>query len=184
MLLAIHQPNFIPWQPFFEKMRAADKFVILTYCQFNREHYQHRFQHEQRWYTMGVQNVRHPDLIRNRVYAKPQEDWQAIKRRLPAHAAWFSQFDDLIEASLWRTNYQIILRLAEKLGIARDKNQLEEPTSLTGTDRLIDLCVRHGATRYLAGRSGAAYMDFQKFTAANIEIVVQDVKNPNHLFVS
>ena len=36
MILAIHQPNFFPWWPYFEKIEQADMFVFLTHCQFEK----------------------------------------------------------------------------------------------------------------------------------------------------
>ena len=29
MLVAIHQPNFLPWLGFFDKLAKADRFIIL-----------------------------------------------------------------------------------------------------------------------------------------------------------
>ena len=53
MIVAIHQPNFIPWLPFFDKMAAADVFVILSECQFEKNGFQNRFQRNG-WNTMSV----------------------------------------------------------------------------------------------------------------------------------
>ena len=36
MKIAIHQPNFFPWYPFFEKIKNCDIFIILTHCQFEK----------------------------------------------------------------------------------------------------------------------------------------------------
>ena len=182
MRVAIHQPNFVPWRPFFEKMAAVDRFVLLTYCQFNREHYQHRFKYQDKWYTMGVQDVRHPDLIVNKLYANRLQDWDKIKRRLPQHAAWFSQFDDCIQPHLWATNLHIILKMAERLGIKTDVI-IDPITNLTGTDRLIEICRASHATTYLAGPSGAKYMEFEKFKAAGIAVEFQPAtRDTRHVF--
>lgn len=162
-------------------MAAVDKFVVLTHCQFSREHYQHRFKYQDKWYTMGVTDVRHPDLIVRRTYADPQEDWDAIKRRLPQYAAWFSQFDDCIRPSLWATNFRIISKITGLLGIKTEL--LVDPiTPLTGTDRLVAICQSLGATAYLAGASGASYMDLEKFKAAGITVEHQVAVDKRHVF--
>ena len=54
MRLAIHQPNFMPWYPFFEKIKNCDKFIMLTHCQFEKNGYQNRFNLNDKWYTMSV----------------------------------------------------------------------------------------------------------------------------------
>ena len=40
MRISIHQPNFVPWYPFFQKIQQCDKFIILTHCQFEKNGYQ------------------------------------------------------------------------------------------------------------------------------------------------
>lgn len=182
MRVAIHQPNFIPWYPFFQKMAAVDYFVVLTFAQFNREHYQHRFKYQDKWYTMGVRDVRHPDPINKRVYASPHEDWAKIKRRLPQYAGWFSQFDDCIVPSLLDTNFSIILRMAKQLGLSTDRVIYDPIPSCTGTDRLVEICKALNATTYLAGRSGANYMEPEKFEAAGIKVEYQVVTDTRHVF--
>ena len=54
MIVAIHQPNFMPWYPFFQKIAAADTFVVLTHCQFEKNNYQNRFNQRERWHTLSV----------------------------------------------------------------------------------------------------------------------------------
>lgn len=34
MIVSIHQPNFVTWYPFFEKVAQSDVFVIMSHCQF------------------------------------------------------------------------------------------------------------------------------------------------------
>jgi hypothetical protein len=36
MIVSVHQPNFIPWLGFFDKIAASDIFVILDEVQFPR----------------------------------------------------------------------------------------------------------------------------------------------------
>jgi hypothetical protein len=181
MKVAIHQPNFVPWRPFFAKMAAVNIFVVLTKCQFNRRVYQHRFKFQEHWYSMSVQNIQHFEPIEDKKYACPHEDWAAIKRKLPQYADWFSQFDDCIHAELWRCNTQIIVRMAALLGI-KTEIVMEHTSTLTGTDRLVEICYCLGAKTYLAGRSGASYMDSEKFTRAGIAVEHQEVTDTRHVF--
>ena len=36
MNVAIHQPNFVPWLGYFDRMIRADMFVLLDHVQFER----------------------------------------------------------------------------------------------------------------------------------------------------
>jgi len=42
MIVATHQPNYLPYLGFFDKMQKSDVFVILDDVQFNRRDFQHR----------------------------------------------------------------------------------------------------------------------------------------------
>ena len=43
MKIAIHQPNFLPWYPFFQKIKEVDKFIILGNCQFEKNGFQNPY---------------------------------------------------------------------------------------------------------------------------------------------
>lgn len=181
MKVAAHQPNFVPWSPFFQKMAAVDIFVILTKCQFNRRVYQHRFKYQDRWYSMGVRNIQHFDAIANKRYVNPHEDWAAIKQRLPKYTRWFDQFDDCIQDELAACNTAIIKRIADNLRI-KTKIVDEPASTFTSTERLVAICRGLGAKTYLAGRSGANYMDLEKFHTAGITVEYQEVTDTRHVF--
>ena len=83
MILAIHQPNFFPWWPYFEKIEQADMFVFLTHCQFEKNGYQNRFNHNDNWYTMSVKRGMKP--ISEKEYLNPIKDWDRIKSNLNEH---------------------------------------------------------------------------------------------------
>ena len=42
MLVAIHQPTFVPWLGYLDRMLRSDLFVILDHVQFERRNYQNR----------------------------------------------------------------------------------------------------------------------------------------------
>ena len=44
MLVAIHQPHFIPWLGYLHRMAQADLFIVLDHVQFERGNYQNRTQ--------------------------------------------------------------------------------------------------------------------------------------------
>ena len=54
MVISIHQPNFFPWYPFFQKMEMSDKFIILSNCQFEKNGFQNRFNLDSNWHTMST----------------------------------------------------------------------------------------------------------------------------------
>ena len=178
MTLTIHQPNFFPWYPFFQKIRASDGIVLLGYCQFEKNNFQNRFNVGDRWYTMSIDNNesvckdRYPSgsktLIRHKLYKSPDKDWLAIKKSLPQYDYILNQFDECITPSVWATNSSIIRKACKMLGIKQVIHSDYE-TPLTGSARLADICDMHRADVYLSGPSGEHYMDLNKFKMQTVE---------------
>src|SRR5207237_5691820 len=67
MIVSAHQPNFMPWLGFFDKMRKADLFVLVDHVQFERQNYQNRTRIKTgegpRWLTVPVNQRSRNELI-------------------------------------------------------------------------------------------------------------------------
>ena len=170
VIVSIHQPNFMPWLPFFRKIQMADVFVVMIHCQFEKNGYQNRFNIDQKWYTMSVKKGLEP--IKDKVYLNPEGDWRKIKSSLQSYGDLLGQFDSLIGSSLSDTNVALIRQISELLGF-KTKIILDYETSLASTERLVDICKTNGATRYLSGTSGQHYLDLSKFKEVGIEVDFQ-----------
>ncbi len=178
MIVSIHQPNFVPWYPYFQKMAAADKFVILSHCQFGKNGYTNRFMLDGKWRTMSVRKGMLP--INEKKYVNPYDNWKAIKESLPKYSDVLSEFDDCISESLELTNVSIITRVAEMLDIDTEI-VFDYPTQLRSTPRLVDICKKYGATSYLSGVGGKDYLDASLFEAENVDVVFQDRMDKRHV---
>lgn len=171
MTVTIHQPNFVPWYPFFEKIKQADIFIILGHCQFEKNGYQNRFFLKGKWNTMSTKKGL--VSIREKSYINPKGDWNKIKAHLGEYKELLSEMDSLIVEDLFTTNFNIIKHLIQKLNI---KTQVVEDykTDLTSTDRLVDLCKHYKATTYLAGQGGKDYLDETLFEREGIRVSYQE----------
>ncbi len=168
MKIAIHQPNFFPHKAFFNKMEMVDVFVILRNCQFEKNGYQNRFNINDKWYTMSVSKK--TDSILHKEYLNPEEDWKKIKTKLKGYG--LPKFDINIHLYLHYTNTEIIKKIRNLLGI-KTKIEFDFPTELRGTQRLVEICEEYGADTYVAGPSGADYMDMNVFKKAGIKVEFQ-----------
>lgn len=180
MIVSIHQPNFFPWLPFFEKIKQADVFVFLKHCQFEKNNYQNRFDYRERWHTMSVNKGL--ESIVDKTYVNHQKDWNKIKANLRDKKAILDQYDDCLSDSLYETNHAIILKTLKKLNVGTAV-EYDWPTDLVGTDRLVDICKKLNATTYLAGRGGKKYMELDKFEAAGIKVEFQNVATEQSIHV-
>ena len=171
MRVSIHQPNFVPWYPFFQKIKEVDIFVILKECQFEKNGYQNRFNFNDKWYTMSVKKGLEP--IRDKVYIDPKNSWDKIKNSLPEYKSILNECDKCIGESLLETNYCIIDKFCNMLDIDTIL-EIDYPTHLKSTNRLVDICVQYGATEYLSGIGGKNYLDVKMFNDNDIKVVFQE----------
>ena len=173
MICSIHQPNFFPYYPFFQKIQQSDLFIILTHCQFEKNNYQNRFNIDNKWYTMRVS--KHIELIKDKKYLNPIEDWAAIKRKLPKYIEVLNLFDECISEQLSDTNIAIIKKICNLLNITT-KIEMDYETNLKSTERLVDLCKHYDADTYFSGISGANYLDLDKFYDIDVPVVFPNLE--------
>ena len=171
MIITIHQPNFFPYYPFFQKMEDANIFVILKHCQFEKNNFQNRFNKDDKWYTMSVNKGLDP--IWTKTYLNPEKDWMRIKNMLPEYKNVLKIFDDCVDENLSRMNSNIIFRIRDILNIDTEI-VFDYHTELKGTERLVDICLRNEATTYISGISGSKYLDLSQFDKNGIRVVFQD----------
>ena len=174
MTITIHQPNFFPYYPFFQKMSDADIFVILQNCQFEKNNFQNRFNKDGNWYTMSVNKGLNPINTKN--YVNHNKDWDRIKNNLKDYIGILELFDSCITDSLSETNSNIIFKIRDLLEI-KTEILFDYPTDLLSTDRLVDICLKYGGSTYISGISGSKYLDLDKFNQNNIEVVFQEEKH-------
>jgi len=193
LIVAVHQPQYLPWLGYFDKMRRADGFCFLDNVQYKKNDWQNRNRIKAaqgwQWLTVPV-HYRFPQKI-NEVTINNSVKWG--KKHLQAlisnynRAPYFKQSLDIFEAvysetweSLSDLNIILIKRLSTALGLdqiptvkASDYDLREDPT-----DRLIDICSALNADTYLSGQDGVKYMDMAHFKQNDIQVVLQDFKHP------
>lgn len=171
MIVSIHQPNFVPWYPFFQKIQNSDCFIILENCQFEKNNFQNRFNINETWYTMSVKKGLEP--ISNKIYVNPYSDWEKIKSKLKKYNTILNNFDSCISENLAETNKKIIFKICELLEI-KTKVISDYPTDFKSTERLIHLCKSNNATHYLSGLGGKKYLDLDLFEKNDIKLIFQN----------
>lgn len=168
MIISCHQPNFLPWIPYFEKIQQSDLFVILENVQFARHQFQNRFEFDDKWHTMSVNKGNLSDLIKDKKYIKPDLSWAKIKKSTSVRQ--LSQFDDLICENLSMTNVGIINEVCKMLKIQTSIVKDAESKSLDASEKLLEICLQYGATTYLSGPSGKKYLNEEIFNQNGIKV--------------
>lgn len=192
MMVAIHQPNFLPWPGFFHKWQAADAFVILDTVQFHKHEWQNRNRIKTaqgaRWLTVPV-HYRYPQCISEvGIAAGPWvRKLSAAIEQAYARAPFLADIWPRIAAvlagdhrMLSPLNVALLRELGGMVGctaplyLASEMHTREEDA----TRRLAGLCRELGADAYLSGREGRQYLEREPFAAAGLDLWFQEVEAP------
>jgi len=193
MRLAAHQPQYLPWLGFFDKLDRVDRFVLLDVVQYKKNEWQNRNRIRTvegwQWLTVPV-HYRFPMAIRE-VTLDERGSWRRKHRealrihyaRSPHRAAVLPALEALLDEpfeSLAALNARTVRLVAGVLG-ARTPISLasEVPGLPDGADeRLIALCRHFGCAEYLAGAGGADYMEMETYRKAGIRVAFQEFRHP------
>jgi hypothetical protein len=188
MILAIHQPQYMPWSGYFHKMVSADLFVLLDNVQFKKNEWQHRNRikgpNGAQWLSVPT-TYKFPQLI-NEVGIAEDHKWRnkhlrsiemcyEKSRYFNEYIGCFEVFFNMEYNLLCQCNIASVKLLAECASI---KTPLEIASSYTfagsSTERLINICRHFGADTYLAGAGGHDYMDLSLFDKEGISVQFQE----------
>jgi len=196
MIVAIHQPNYVPWLGYFHKMKQADCFVILDNVQFPGKGLPNRN------YIKGKDGVKvlltvpikKPKGV-NSTYIDAVPDygkhWQKehLNKIKDAYlkAPYFDEIFALVEpiilskhahlGALGAAFIQMVCKLLEiktTVVLASDLHQ----GNLQKNERNIDLCLQMGASTYLSGQGAKKYNDEVLFAANHLKIIYQSFETP------
>jgi hypothetical protein len=195
MIVSIHQPQYLPWLGYFDKIDRADVFVLLDTVQYKKNEWQNRNRIKTargaQWLTVPV-TYHYPQLICE-VGVNGRERWQHRQRqalvtnyRKAPHWGCLEELFEEVFSRPWETiselNIHVVNRLAAILGIETPIHAASGLGSLPEDpdERLIALTKHFGADTYLAGNGGHGYMDMKKYEQAGIEVLFQDYRHPRY----
>ncbi|MDF0651642.1 MAG: WbqC family protein [Nitrospira sp.] len=192
MRVAIHQPQFLPWLGYLDKIDQADTFIMLDTVQFKKNEWQNRnrIRTAKGWQWLTVPVLQQFGQRIDEVLINPTASWKTQHlRALDMHYArapyrdlYLSELRDLYLrpwSRLSDLNKATVQWLIQAYGIttpvhcATEYEARDEPT-----DRLIDLCRAVGATEYLAGAGAEHYMDKPRFESSGVLLEIQVFHHP------
>jgi len=202
-IMSAHQPNFMPYLGFFDKMEKSDIFVIRDEVQFVERDWHHRNSiriggedgngnPQSKWLTVPIkkesENIK-DIVIKNDVKYK-NVPWNVYMIRqiksnyekTPYFKQYFPRLEEILlskKQKLIDLNMEIINFLMEAFDIRTD---VLYASSLNGnkynaTVDLINLCKATGSNIYLSG-AAKRRLEEELFQKEGIEVLVQDFKHP------
>ena len=197
MLVAIHQPNFLPRPKVLDKLLAADLTIWLDDVQYVRREWQNRalvrdHAGQPHWLTVPVLNKgRYGQATIAESPVQLSGDWRrrhlASIRHFYSRSPWLTEFETKV-AGLWKTQPKLLAPLAiesaNSLASLLDRRLsavLASELAPRGrkTEHLIALCQAVGADAYLTGTGGLSYLDFAAFERAGIRVLIQENPDPS-----
>lgn len=192
MRIAIHQPQYMPWLGYFDKIDRSDLFVLLDDVQYKKNEWQNRnkIKSDQGpvWLTVPVrfsfgQTINEVAIDQGgRWGVKHRHTLAACYGKAPFFAHYNGQLCELLEKE-WQQLGDLscagVELLVTMLGM---RTEIIRSSSLMITarksDRLIEICRRVGATHYLSGAGGRAYLDCEAFRDAGVTVEFQEFVHP------
>jgi hypothetical protein len=184
--IAIVQSNYVPWRGYFDLIASVDEFILLDDAQYTRRDWRNRNRIKTpqgpRWLTIAVQvSGRYTQSISETLVA--ESDWADrhwdLLRQHYARTPRFEQLSDFVEGlyasspgpSLTQINRHFLEQIATRLGIGTPITlSADYAPQGTKTDRLLDLCVKAGASEYVSGPAARAYLEEDKFREREVAV--------------
>ncbi|HEV2358597.1 MAG TPA: WbqC family protein [bacterium] len=188
MIVAIHQPHYLPWLRYIDKIARSDVFVLLDDAAYTKNGWQNRnkIKCAQGWMYLTVPVVdafgkRISDVCINNQERWREKHWMAIRTnyaRAPFLHLYQPALADIYAAQWPRLvdlSEHVLAWLVSVLGIrTRIVRSSDLGISGRGTQRIVDICAALGATTYLTGDYAADnHLDAPLFEGRGIEVGLQ-----------
>ncbi len=200
MIVAAHQPHYLPWLGYLAKVAAADLFVVMDDLQYEAQNFQNRNRikcnHGPLWLTVPLTHGAQSDRISDkqivnlgsardhwqrrhfetlRIHYQGAPHWRHYEPAL--RDVYSRQWNRLIDLDLH------LLQLHLQWLEIRKPVLLASSLGLTGqkTERIAALCRAVGADTYLSGGGGSrGYLDVAQLARAGVGVQWQTFTHPRY----
>jgi len=198
-IVAIHQPNFLPWLGFFHKMVISNTFLILDNVQIQKTggSYSNRVQFlvggEAQWVTVPIVRNYHGTRAINEIEINYKEPWrekllktiQTNYGRTPHFEEIFFLLRNLLASDIKNLSEFNIKGITDiqkglNLGVKTTVIASSVLTKTSSTELLIELTKACGGTIYLSGGGADSYQDKGLFDKEGIKLQFQNFKHPTY----
>lgn len=198
MIVSIHQPAYLPWLGYFDKIASSDSHVFLDNVQLEKRGFTHRNQIKTPqgplWLTIPLHTHGHRESHLGATLIAEEGDWRGkhlksiaqnygkapfFTQRFPRLENWYEQSNGISgltelcfsQLRFWLDEFDIGTRIVKSSEMA---------SSGCKSDLMLALCRELGATTYISGALGKNYLQEADFTAAGIGVIYQNYAHPTY----
>ena len=192
--LVVLQPGYLPWLGFFDQMRRSDIFVYYDDVQFDKHGWRNRNRIRSpdgpHWLSVPVRHHGQGRPLILDTLIDTRTDWArkhvGTIRQYYAKAPFLKRYLPELEALLHRgwthvvdLDMAVVKLMAGWLKLAPNIARASElGVGGTQSQRLLNLCLHFGASRYLSGSAARDYLDVAIFAERGIDVLWQDYQHP------
>ena len=194
MILAAHQPVYLPWLGLFHKIALADMFISFNQVQYQPKDWNNRNKIKTNngsiWLSVPVMRSVYLDKTISEIEidnSKPwaKKHWKSISLAY-SKAPYFNQYRDFFEdvySKKWMhlvdLNQYMLQGFLDILGIHVTVRRAEE-WKFKGekSDLVLNMCQQVEADSYIFGAQGIEYADVNSFNQAGVTPYFQEYKHP------
>lgn len=192
MRVTIHQPNYLPYSAFFNKIKRTEMLIIFDKSKFTKNDFQQRNRIKtpqgERYLIIPVSKefnnatLNEVKFLNNRFKKRHPDTIHQYYHKAPYYDSYKDDFRKLYKNStdkLSDFNIAIIKYLIKALGLETEiklSTELKVDFSLLGTDINLALLEDVNASYYLSGVGGKDYIEVKKFKERGIDVEFQDFK--------
>ena len=200
MITTIHQPNYIPWLGFFQKVLSSDVYVVFDDIQYPRgKDYANRNQiktnNSKLWLTIpviGKSELRPWNKIELNNNGWQQKHLSTIKtfyKKAPYFENYYPQLEEIYLKEyelLVDFNLNLIKYFLYALGVQNEHIKIvrssDIKTDLKGIDKILYILKQVQATKYISGSGEGSkkYVKKEDFDKNNIELIWQEYQHPTY----
>tara|TARA_R110002096_G_scaffold94635_6_gene212933 strand:- start:30879 stop:31556 length:678 start_codon:yes stop_codon:yes gene_type:complete len=197
MIVSIHQPAYLPWLGYFDKVSQADLFVYLDTVQYQKNSFQNRNKIKTStgpiWLTVPIKKSNIFQSTLQKTEIDNQINWR--KKHINSIVTNYSKapFFDLINNEFlsfydreWEylsdMCYEMLVWFMQILNINTRIIKSSQLGSIEGNKSLLilNICKTLNASTYLSGALGRDYLEEETFLDNSINIEYQDYDHPEY----
>ena len=191
--VTMHQPQYIPWPAYFDKILQSDIFVFLDDVQFQKNGLQNRNQIKtpqgKMWLTLPIKHsfgqlINKVEIDSTKSKIKHLNSLQMNYSKAPCYSDVYE-----IVSSVLDDQNNLISSISIEL-IKKILSYLEYEGEIVlssdfaikskSSDLILDLCLALEAEQYLSGSGGQGYLVQEDFEQAGIEVKFQQFHLPEY----